>query len=87
MSLYSGTPYEYSAVARGLVFPREPVSSTSPVDPLFIAHVLACSFQNPHGAARTPRAILGVASRRGLLFENHNLRGTSVGIVAIVCPT
>jgi hypothetical protein len=53
--------------------------------PLEVAEMLAMDFEAPGAVVRAPDAVFGVAARRGLLFEHDDLRGTSVGIVAISC--
>jgi hypothetical protein len=53
--------------------------------PLQIAELLATDFEAPGAVVRAPGAVFGVATRRGLLFEHGDLRGTSVGVVAISC--
>jgi hypothetical protein len=53
--------------------------------PLQVAEMLATDLEAPGAVVRAPGARFGVATRRGLLFEHDDLRGTSLGVVAISC--
>lgn len=54
--------------------------------PLSVAKLLAGEIQPAGAVAGAPGAVFGVATRRGLLFEHNQLRGTSLGVVAVLCP-
>ncbi|MFZ0042773.1 MAG: hypothetical protein WAK93_15795 [Solirubrobacteraceae bacterium] len=54
--------------------------------PLAVARIVARPFRYPHGVARAPRTIFGIAFRRGALFRNHDRDGAAFGVVAITCP-
>ena len=54
--------------------------------PLSVAKLLAAEVQPAGAVAGAPGAVFGVATRRGLLFEHNQLRGTSLGVVAVLCP-
>jgi hypothetical protein len=58
---------------------------TPTLTPLQVAKLLAKAFQAEDAVARTARPLFGVAARRGLLFARGDLRGASVGLIAVVC--
>jgi hypothetical protein len=62
-------------------------TSPPPLTPLTIARAVAQAFGSRYGhiVMRAPGAIFGVASRRGLVFENHNLHGSMSIWVGVVC--
>lgn len=64
-------------------------ADTQPVPaatPLSVAKLLGAEIAPTGAVARAPGAVFGVATRRGLLFERGNRSGTSLGVVAVLCP-
>ena len=64
-------------------------ADTSPpaLTPRGIAIELATMLRSPKVPMRSPRAVFGVASRRGLLFEKNDPNGADLGIVVVTCPS
>jgi len=54
--------------------------------PLAVAKLLGTELQPAGAVARASGAVFGVATRHGLLFEHDNLHGTSLGMIAVLCP-
>lgn len=54
--------------------------------PLAIANLLGAQLQPADAVARASGAVFGVATRRGLLFDDNYQNGTSLGMIAVLCP-
>lgn len=54
--------------------------------PLAVAKLLGAELEPAGAVARASGTVFGVATRRGLLFERGNLHGTSLGMIAVLCP-
>jgi hypothetical protein len=86
-----------AGAARDAVCPAKPgvsqdewaFADTQPASaatPLSVAKLLGTEIGPAGAVARAPGAIFGVAARRGLLFEDNQLSGISLGVVAVLCP-
>lgn len=61
----------------------KPPEGTSPLQ---VAKLMATEIEAPGAVAGTAGAVFGVAAHRGLLFRFGDLKGISLGMVAIACP-